>query len=123
MADSGLLPLRRLALFCSSACPVTRLRPHLCLLNRPRPRPCSTRLLKPGGVAAIMEMNPASPAFQRIFNNPFAFAAFKSTEPHLAGARACARVQGAAQASQGVRVCRCLCAGPRAPCRRALRGP
>jgi hypothetical protein len=35
---------------------------------------------------AIMEMNPASPAFQRIFSNPFAFAAFKSTEPHLAGA-------------------------------------
>ncbi|GBF97263.1 methyltransferase type 11 [Raphidocelis subcapitata] len=41
------------------------------------------RLLKPGGVMAIMEMNPASPAFQRIFSNPFAFAAFKSTEPHL----------------------------------------
>lgn len=32
-----------------------------------------------------MEMNPNSAAFQRIFNNPFAFAAFKSTEPHLAG--------------------------------------
>ncbi|KAI8471970.1 MAG: S-adenosyl-L-methionine-dependent methyltransferase [Monoraphidium minutum] len=42
------------------------------------------RLLKPGGVMAIMEMNPASPAFQRIFKNPFAFTAFKSTEPHLA---------------------------------------
>jgi ubiquinone/menaquinone biosynthesis C-methylase UbiE len=42
------------------------------------------RLLKPGGVMSIMEMNPQSPAFQRIFNNPIAFAAFKSTEPHLA---------------------------------------
>jgi hypothetical protein len=29
------------------------------------------------------QMNPASPAFQRIFNNAFAFAAFKSTEPWL----------------------------------------
>lgn len=37
---------------------------------------------------AVMEMNPASPAFRRIFSNPVAFAAFKATEPHLAGARA-----------------------------------
>jgi len=28
-------------------------------------------------------MNPAAPAFQRIFKNPFAFAGFSSTEPHL----------------------------------------
>jgi len=41
------------------------------------------RLLRPGGCLAVMEMNPASPAFQRIFDNPFAFAAFKSTEPWL----------------------------------------
>jgi TRAP-type C4-dicarboxylate transport system substrate-binding protein len=32
---------------------------------------------------SIMEMNPASPAFQRIFANPFAYTAFKSTEPWL----------------------------------------
>lgn len=41
------------------------------------------RLLRPGGVMCIMEMNPASPAFQRIFSNAFAFTAFKSTEPWL----------------------------------------
>lgn len=41
------------------------------------------RLLKPGGIMAIMEMNPATPAFQRIFSNPFAYTAFKSTEPWL----------------------------------------
>jgi hypothetical protein len=28
-------------------------------------------------------MNPASPAFQRIFSNPFPYVAFKSTEPYL----------------------------------------
>ena len=32
---------------------------------------------------AIMEMDPASPAFARIFANPFAYTAFKSTEPWL----------------------------------------
>lgn len=32
---------------------------------------------------AIMEMNPNSPAFQRIFSNVFAYTAFKSTEPWL----------------------------------------
>jgi hypothetical protein len=31
----------------------------------------------------IMEMNPSSPAFQRIFGNVFAYTAFKSTEPWL----------------------------------------
>ncbi|KAG2492625.1 hypothetical protein HYH03_009041 [Edaphochlamys debaryana] len=41
------------------------------------------RLLRPGGVMCIMEMNPASPVFQRIFSNPFAYTAFKSTEPWL----------------------------------------
>lgn len=29
------------------------------------------------------EMNPASAGFQRVFKNPFAYAAFKSTEPWL----------------------------------------
>ncbi len=28
-------------------------------------------------------MNPASEGFQRVFRNPFAYAAFKSTEPWL----------------------------------------
>ena len=28
-------------------------------------------------------MNPASDGFQRVFRNPFAYAAFKSTEPWL----------------------------------------
>ncbi|GLI59339.1 hypothetical protein VaNZ11_001199 [Volvox africanus] len=41
------------------------------------------RLLRPGGVMAIMEMNPQSAIFQRIFGNPFAYTAFKSTEPWL----------------------------------------
>lgn len=41
------------------------------------------RLLRPGGALAVMEMNPASPGFQRVFNNPFAYVAFKSTEPWL----------------------------------------
>lgn len=36
-----------------------------------------------GGVLSIMEMNPQSPVFQRIFGNPFAYTAFKSTEPWL----------------------------------------
>lgn len=31
----------------------------------------------------IMEMNPNSAAFQRIFSNVFAYTAFKSTEPWL----------------------------------------
>lgn len=33
------------------------------------------RLLKPGGALAIMEMNPYSPALQRMVNNVFAFTA------------------------------------------------
>ncbi|KAK9836264.1 hypothetical protein WJX81_000487 [Elliptochloris bilobata] len=41
------------------------------------------RILRPGGAMAIMEMDPASAAFQRVFGNPFAYAAFKSTEPWL----------------------------------------
>lgn len=35
------------------------------------------------GGRALQEMNPASAGFQRIFRNPFAYAAFKSTEPWL----------------------------------------
>ncbi|KAI7839394.1 hypothetical protein COHA_006795 [Chlorella ohadii] len=41
------------------------------------------RVLRPSGALAVMEMNPASPIFQRIFSNPFPYVAFKSTEPWL----------------------------------------
>ncbi|KAL4856131.1 Demethylmenaquinone methyltransferase [Chlorella vulgaris] len=41
------------------------------------------RVLRPGGALAVMEMNPASPGFRRIFANPFPYVAFKSTEPWL----------------------------------------
>eukprot|EP00197_Chlamydomonas_leiostraca_P009764 CAMPEP_0202867472 /NCGR_PEP_ID=MMETSP1391-20130828/9455_1 /ASSEMBLY_ACC=CAM_ASM_000867 /TAXON_ID=1034604 /ORGANISM="Chlamydomonas leiostraca, Strain SAG 11-49" /LENGTH=352 /DNA_ID=CAMNT_0049547519 /DNA_START=24 /DNA_END=1078 /DNA_ORIENTATION=- len=41
------------------------------------------RILRPGGCLCIMEMNPTTPAFLRIMNNPFAYTAFKSTEPWL----------------------------------------
>ncbi|KAG2430699.1 hypothetical protein HYH02_013696 [Chlamydomonas schloesseri] len=41
------------------------------------------RILRPGGAMCIMEMNPESAVFQRIFGNPFAYTAFKSTEPWL----------------------------------------
>ncbi|KAF8061941.1 menG [Scenedesmus sp. PABB004] len=41
------------------------------------------RVLRPGGVLTIMEMDPAAPSFSRIFGNVFAFCAFKSTEPWL----------------------------------------
>ena len=41
------------------------------------------RVLRPGGVLTIMDMDPAAPAFQRLANNVFAFTAFKSTEPYL----------------------------------------
>ncbi|KAL6751927.1 S-adenosyl-L-methionine-dependent methyltransferase [Haematococcus lacustris] len=43
----------------------------------------AARILRPGGCLAVMEMNPGSAAFQRIFTNPFAFTAFRSTEPWL----------------------------------------
>ncbi len=41
------------------------------------------RVLKPGGMLSVMEMDPTTPAFNRILSNPFAFTAFKSTEPWL----------------------------------------
>lgn len=41
------------------------------------------RLLRPGGTLAIMEMNPTSDRFKRIFSNPLAYVPFKATEPWL----------------------------------------
>jgi SAM-dependent methyltransferase len=43
----------------------------------------AARLLRPGGALAIMEMNPASEAFQKVLSNPIPYAIFKSTEPYL----------------------------------------
>ena len=40
-------------------------------------------MLTPFMVLSLQEMDPASEGFQRIFANPMAFAAFKSTEPWL----------------------------------------
>lgn len=40
-------------------------------------------MLPSGGSIAIMDMNPKSIFFQKFASNPFAFAAFKSTEPWL----------------------------------------
>lgn len=41
------------------------------------------RILKPGGVVVLGEMDPGSAAFGRVLKSPFAFAAFRSSEPHL----------------------------------------
>lgn len=43
----------------------------------------AARILRPGGVLSIMEMNPSSKAFQRVLSNPIPYAVFKSTEPYL----------------------------------------
>jgi len=42
------------------------------------------RVLRPGGVVVVADMDPASPAFARLAANPFALAGFASSEPHLA---------------------------------------
>ena len=41
------------------------------------------RKLKKGGVLCVMEMDPTTPAFQRVLNNPIPYTVFKSTEPYL----------------------------------------
>ena len=41
------------------------------------------RILKPGGVVILGEMDPGSAAFGRVLGSPLAFAAFRSSEPHL----------------------------------------
>ena len=40
-------------------------------------------MLPAGGAISIMDMNPLSESFQKLAANPFAFAAFRSTEPWL----------------------------------------
>ena len=40
-------------------------------------------ILPSGGVISIMDMNPDSKYFRKFAANPFAFAAFKSTEPWI----------------------------------------
>lgn len=41
------------------------------------------RILPPGGAFALMDMDPKSVFFQKFAGNPFAFTAFKSTEPWI----------------------------------------
>lgn len=41
------------------------------------------RVLRPGGALLMMEMDPRLPCWQAKLNNPFAYAAFKATEPWL----------------------------------------
>jgi ubiquinone/menaquinone biosynthesis C-methylase UbiE len=62
----------------------------MCLVAHELPRAASRdafrearRLLKPGGAFCMMDMDPLSAGFKRIYSNPFALAAFKSTEPWL----------------------------------------
>jgi hypothetical protein len=40
-------------------------------------------ILPSGGALSLMDMNPRSEFFQKFASNPFAFAAFKSTEPWI----------------------------------------
>lgn len=68
---------------CTHACTHTLAATQNTHARTPPPAAPLCRLLRPGGVMAIMEMNPASPAFQRVFSNAFAYTAFKSTEPWL----------------------------------------
>ena len=41
------------------------------------------RILRPGGIVVLGEMDPGSQAYGRVLSSPFAFAAFRSSEPHL----------------------------------------
>lgn len=62
----------------------------LCLVNHELPEAASREIFKNaydllpmGGALALMDMDPLSPFFKKFASNPFAFAAFKSTEPWI----------------------------------------
>ena len=44
---------------------------------------CNVWLADALNLVLLQEMNPRTPSFQRVLGNPFAYAAFKSTEPWL----------------------------------------
>lgn len=43
----------------------------------------ASRILKPGGTVAIMEMDPDAPGYVKLRNTPWLFSILRSTEPHL----------------------------------------
>ena len=62
----------------------------ICLVHHELPQTASQamfqeayRLLPTGGAISIMDMDPQAPNFKKFAANPFAFAAFKSTEPWI----------------------------------------
>lgn len=62
----------------------------MCLLMHELPQPAARnvmrealRILRPGGTFSMSDMNPGSPAFQRVISNPIVYTAFRSTEPYL----------------------------------------
>lgn len=62
----------------------------MCLVSHELPSSASKaifdeamRILPSGGAFALMDMDPTSTFFQKFASNPFAFAAFKSTEPWI----------------------------------------
>ncbi len=62
----------------------------MCLVCHELPQEATRRIflevyrkLRPGGVLAIMEMDPTTPAFVRVMSNPVPYTVFKATEPYL----------------------------------------
>lgn len=62
----------------------------ICLVHHELPESASKAIfaeaykqLPLGGAISIMDMDPYSAAFKKFASNPFAFAAFKSTEPWI----------------------------------------
>jgi ubiquinone/menaquinone biosynthesis C-methylase UbiE len=62
----------------------------ICLVNHELPSAAAKaifdecyRILPAGGAFALMDMDPDSESFQKLASNPFAFTAFKSTEPWI----------------------------------------
>lgn len=43
----------------------------------------ASRILKPGGTLAIMEMDPDAPGYKKLRSTPWLFSILRSTEPHL----------------------------------------